>query len=88
MGTEAISSALRLELRPGEWVLWDACRFPGFWLRLVSAASMLDGRLPTMGSQPPRADPKQRKFSPLLCGQGCLCELIILRRAKALGRGM
>ena len=24
MGTEAISSALRLELRPGEWVLWDA----------------------------------------------------------------
>jgi hypothetical protein len=23
-GTEAISSALRLELRPGEWVLWDA----------------------------------------------------------------
>ena len=24
MGTEAISSALRLELRPGEWVFWDA----------------------------------------------------------------
>jgi hypothetical protein len=24
MGTEAISSALRLELRPGEWVLWEA----------------------------------------------------------------
>ena len=24
MGTEAISSALRLELRPGERVLWDA----------------------------------------------------------------
>jgi hypothetical protein len=24
MGTEAISSALRPELRPGEWVLWDA----------------------------------------------------------------
>ena len=24
MGTEAISSALRLDLRPGEWVLWDA----------------------------------------------------------------
>jgi len=24
MGTEAITSALRLELRPGEWVLWDA----------------------------------------------------------------
>jgi hypothetical protein len=24
MGTEAIASALRLELRPGEWVLWDA----------------------------------------------------------------
>jgi hypothetical protein len=23
MGTEAISSALRLALRPGEWVLWD-----------------------------------------------------------------
>ena len=24
MGTEAISSALRLQLRPGEWILWDA----------------------------------------------------------------